>query len=543
MTSAPKPFWQSPVWLLALLATTLAAGLHAYFISHAGGFWRDEVNLINLAQSGSLARMQQDSFPVLMPGLAWVWLKTGFSEASLRWLGLVFGLGILSVMVAGAWKIQRQPPLLGLVLLGMNSTLFIFGDSLRAYGLGCLTVMLAVYAGAFFVQRPGWKRVLLLAATSILSVQTLYHNAILVGAVCLAAMLVCARRRLWRAAGQALLAGAAAAISLLPYLPNLIAAQEGSASLRSGLKWSRLFEGVSDAFGFPVPQYLWVWAVLIFVILIQGGRSLRSKPRDMPENPSADLPLYAACAVGFSVVGYLGFLWLAAMPSQSWYLLPLMAVVVTGLDLAWPFWRPRWRLALAGGVAATLLLAVPAAWRMADYRFTNVNLWTQSMKPSVGPDDYVILVPWFCGITFGHYFEGTTAWDTLPPITDHSVHRFDLVKQQLQNTNAIAPVREKIAATLAAGHQVWILAMKGWMDVPEPGTPAAATLPSAPSTRWGWSEVPYTLVWVSQTAHQIADQSQEFKRVTNPTAAGRFIENTDLFVARGWKPATNSPVK
>ncbi len=148
------------------------------------------------------------------------------------------------------------------------------------------------------------------------------------------------------------------------------------------------------------------------------------------------------------------------------------------------------------------------------------------MKPYVAPGDYVVVVPWFCGITFGHYLENHVAWDTLPPLADHATHRFDLVKAQLQNTNAILPVLQKISTTLQSGNRVWLLSLKGWMDVPEPGTTAAATLPPAPAPRWGWSEVPYTTVWVSQVAHLIGDQSTQFARVQNPAVAGPFIEDT-----------------
>ena len=153
-------------------------------------------------------------------------------------------------------------------------------------------------------------------------------------------------------------------------------------------------------------------------------------------------------------------------------------------------------------------------------------------------------MPWFCGITFGHYLENRVAWDTLPPLADHATHRFDLVKAQLQNTNAILPVLQKISTVLQSGNRVWILSLKGWMDVPEPGTTVAATLPPAPSPRWGWSEVPYTTVWVSQVAHLIGEQSTQFARVQNPAVAGPFIEDTELFLAAGWRGEVKStPVK
>ncbi len=67
----------------------MAAGLHIYFLFHAGGLWRDEVNLINLAGLDSLHEMSQDSFPVMMPLLVhfWMGLGPGKSDIGLRLLG------------------------------------------------------------------------------------------------------------------------------------------------------------------------------------------------------------------------------------------------------------------------------------------------------------------------------------------------------------------------------------------------------------------------------------------------------------------------
>ena len=79
---ADKKFWRQPDWLAAILLTAIIAGFHFYFLLHAGGFWRDEVNLINLAHSPSLAAMKQDSFPVLMPLLVrgWAAVSAGVSR-------------------------------------------------------------------------------------------------------------------------------------------------------------------------------------------------------------------------------------------------------------------------------------------------------------------------------------------------------------------------------------------------------------------------------------------------------------------------------
>ena len=529
------------LWLAAVLVVVAAAGLHLDFFSHAGGFWRDEVNTISVASHSSLDEFRKDSFPVLFPLLVHGWLNFGPGESTLRVLGVSIGFGILAALLLAGWKINRAPPLLALSLFALNPTLIVIGDSLRAYGLGTLFIALATMAAAWFLLKPDWKRLSLFTFAGVLAVQTLYHNAVFLGAICLGAMVVCARRKNFSDVAKVFGAGALAAVSLVPYLAGIAAGRDDSASLRTGLNPIRLVNGLMETFGYPREWFALVWLLLFIFLLWHGGKILwRSETKiSPPENFRADLPLFAAVTAGVSVFGFLGFLWLAALPSQSWYFLPLMVVTALCLDLVISFWSKKIQLALAALFILSTALIAPTTWGILAVKYTNVNVWTQQLEKSVAPEDYVIVDPWYCGITFAHYFKPATPWDTLPPIADHATHRYDQMKLQLQNTNAIAPVLEKISATLRSGHRVWVVALYGWMDIPEPGTVAPPPLPPAPLGQFGWSEVPYTMSWVSQVAHRLGDQSEKFERVKNPAATGRFIEEMELFVAQGWRGETN----
>jgi len=105
-------------------------------------------------------------------------------------------------------------------------------------------------------------------------------------------------------------------------------------------------------------------------------------------------------------------------------------------------------------------------------------------------------------------------------------------------------VLERIVTTLQHGQRVWVLAGMGWMDIPEPGTVAPPSLPPAPLENSGWSEAPYTMVWDSQVGHLLGDRAIQFARVKNPTEGMQIIENTELFMAAGWKnPAASQNQK
>src|SRR5277367_3222499 len=151
-----KDVLRRPDWLAAFAISGMIVWLHIYFLMHAGGFWRDEVNLLNLSARNSLNEMSKDSFPVLMPLLVRIWSTIGFghSEMGLRLFGTLIGLGLPAALWFAAWKIKRSPPLLGLSLLALNSTLIVFGDSMRAYGLGSLLIVLTTAAAWLFLEKP-----------------------------------------------------------------------------------------------------------------------------------------------------------------------------------------------------------------------------------------------------------------------------------------------------------------------------------------------------------------------------------------------------
>jgi len=217
-----------PEGLFAVIITLVIVWGHVHFWRHAGGFWRDEVNSINVASSHSLPAMAHDSFPVLTPLLlhGWLSLGGGNSDLALRTFGLLVGLAIPVVLWLAAWQTRRTFPLIGLTLVGMNTTLIVFGDSIRAYGLGSLLMASAVAVACLHLQHPTWRRAAWLAISFTLSVQALYHNAVLVAAVCVGGWAVCRRRKTWLPAWQILGAGIIAALSLLPYVPLVRAGRE-----------------------------------------------------------------------------------------------------------------------------------------------------------------------------------------------------------------------------------------------------------------------------------------------------------------------------
>ena len=598
MNSPRRPDFWLTAWGLALAVTVVAVGLHIYFLIHAGGLWRDEVHLVNLAGAGSLGAMSHDSFPVLTPLLVRFWeiLGIGKTDSGLRLLGLLIGLGLPAALWLAAWKFRRSPPLPGLALLALNGTVIVFGDSLRAHGLGSLLILLTALAAAWFLQKTSWQRAAVWAALAVLSVQTLFQNAIFVAAICAGAWAVCARQKNLRAALQVLPVGATAAVSLLPYLHSFVSLNAGAGSLRTGIEPGRLRATFAAAFGFPMEQCRWLWPVFLLVMLVAGAAAFfpRQKKfigenspqklllpvrwtmlllalaaatgflwfaaapqshwwifplmalgvvwlerkyfsrKNISEDADGNLALFSGVTLLIASAGFAAFLWYAALPTEPWYFIPLLALAAGCFEIGLPV-RGHARAVVLGFSAVVVVVAVVVVFadqKAVNWRLTNVDLLCPRLVAEAAPEDLVVVSPWYCGITFQRYFKTATPWETAPPISDHSLARYDLVHEQMKKTNAMQPLIERAEATLRAGHRVWLV---GMMAVPEPGVPVPGDLPPPPLPHSDWADRPYTETWVLQMNQFLSNHSREFKMVfETPQGNLNFMENLQLYRVEGW---------
>src|SRR5262249_50160946 len=140
------------------------------------------------------------------------------------------------------------------------------------------------------------------------------------------------------------------------------------------------------------------------------------------------------------------FLWWAALRTQPWYFLPPMALAAACFELGTPPLQRYFYTGLLVFVAVTALLALPYTWRGVNWRFTNVDLVARRLAADASSGDFVLVTPWNRGISFERYFHGKASWETVPPLEDHSVHRYDLLQKQTQTGQVMRPVFERIEA-------------------------------------------------------------------------------------------------
>lgn len=244
--------------------------------------------------------------------------------------------------------------------------------------------------------------------------------------------------------------------------------------------------------------------------------------------------MFAAVTLIAVAILFLTFLHFAAAGARPWYFLPPMALAAACFDFGIPLvCLPRLlRATVLGLLMGTALAGVLFASTDLRGHFTDVDKLAKQIEKTSSPGDFVIVTPWFCGLTFDRYFHGTAQWQTLPPLADHTTHRYDLVLQQMQDTNSLALILEKISTTLRAGHRVWIVGLADFSRI-EKAEPTI--LPPPPLKGHGWSDTPYTESWSARTAYFISQHSEHFETSSTSGNQPNFQENLRLFVASGWR--------
>lgn len=525
-------------WVTAGLITIAASCLHLVRLRSAGPLWRDELAVLNLARMSwheIFSYFPHEGFPppflALVRGYAGL---TGASDTALRVLGLCVGIACLGIVWLNAALTTRRAPLLALALFGFSPVFFVWGDSIRGYGLGSALILLTFALFARAVVNPSLGVFIAALTSAVLSVQCLLSNAVLLFALGASALVVLIFQRRTRHARILFGIGCVAALSITPYIGSYRNGREWDVLFRTRLGFAWVWGRLCAALDKPLAGMLWVWWILFLsasigvVWLLQPGSARKSR--------ATPLAVFALLSCALGVICSFIFLEALGYPTQDWYYLSLIAVLVLGLETAAGVLAERlgWvavvRLALAAGV--TVALAAPA-FTEAQKRMTNVDLVARELKRRAAAEDFILVAPWYLGVSFRSYFRMETAWETLPPMRDLRIHRYDLLKEQMTLPDPLEPLRRRIADTLRSGHRLWIV---GDLTYSRPGERPPFRAP-APHDRVGWRESAYVAAWSRQMGYFVQTHAlrRRMVEVTAPTPINGF-ENARLSAVEGWEP-------
>ena len=448
----------------------------------------------------------------------WIRLASD-SDLALR----LFGLGVHVSFLASLWASGRwlgsRAPLVALVLVGLNPEVVRSVVSLRPYGLGAVTLVLAFGLLWRAVQVPSRSSRLLAAAAAVASVQTLFTNAFPLAVVGVAAATVALQRSGWRAACAPLAIGAVAAVSLLPYLGPVLRGQEAHLVAQAEIGWAWYGQVARDVVGAGSDWLVWPWLALVVAVLVAAERAQGLTSRtdaqgltSRASDPQRALALYAGMTIALAPPLFVVAMKLAVLPTQTWYYVPLLALVAVAIDAVVAcLGRARLARAATGLLLCVIAVGLGLSARSAlQQRQSNMDAVAAHLEAEVRSGDLIVVSPWFFGVSFQRYYTRSTPWTTIPPIADHRIHRYDLLRQRmLEGDSALDPLRRGIRRTLRSGGRVWVV---GLLHRSPGGTPPAP-LPPPPHPISGWQNGPYLHQWRGQVGDYLMAQGATGKPV------------------------------
>ena len=444
----------------------MAVALHLRLFLSAGPLWRDEINTVVVATQPTLARvwdrLEGESFPLLPYALLHVWPSLGLgTDAGFRAFGFIVGLSV----IAALWWSQRRaglpPPLLALALLAINPVIVRWGDSIRGYGLGVLTILLAFTLVFEALRRPRPVVVGLAAIAATAAVQTVYQNSVLVFAVGVAGAVISLGRRRPRRAALALGIGAVAALSLVPYLAVMGRAREYRLVSIEGATPGHLASVFWRALGAEIGVGWPGHALAVAGVGAVAWALVNVATRRPASGTRPALAFYGLLVLLIAVPAHFAFLLCLGFPTMPWYSLSLVALMAVSVEAMLQGRSAAFRIGRLVLAGALLALVSSSAFSYVGLRQTNMDLAAAAVA-GAQRDDFVVVSPWFLAVSFNRYYDGAAPWSTIPPLEDTSVHRTDLLARQLQAEDPIGALVARVESTLQGGHRVY------WVGLPAP---------------------------------------------------------------------------
>jgi hypothetical protein len=358
----------------------------------------------------------------------------------------------------------------------------------------------------------------------VLAVQTLYQATFFLAAAILGVCVYALMRKQRRIAVAAILIGCVAACSLAINLPHLMhdwgkAKWVGQSSFeisKIAVDWQVLGSAFWRALSTQGQMGAVFWCVI--VLCAMGVALLRREAR----------PVVVAIIAG--IVLYLCFLRFSGLHAQSWYFLVLMATTAIWLDALVPHIGDKnVRRLLPTALLLLPLVGAFSAVPAVRTRATSIDLVAQVLKKRAAQRDVVLTMPWYYGITLGRYYHGK--FTTVPPLSDTTLHRYDLVQKAMENSEPIAGLMHDMEQTLRDGGTVWTI---GEIILPDQGEQVPVLPPYTPGN--GYSDSDYLTSWSMQIAVFLAQHAKGFDVIKLPDVGTiNPLENPKVVAVNGWR--------
>ena len=525
--------------------------LHIYRVSHAGGFWRDEISSIQVALSQnwkSLYNTQaDDSFPLLNVTCIRIWnnifnsSERTISQADfiIRLYGMIAGLFLAWCVLTSRISKNSSFRQFSWTLFAISPVVIIWGDSLRAYALG--TALIVLFLGNIFeisINKILKKKYVIKSIIlGILAVWALYGNAFLILAICMGGAAYPLLNCEWKKVVVIISIGLLAGMSMLLNIPTINKLIEIKDIAAHYISLKTIIYTLIKSISAGGVRFLYLWAlgfsILFYITIYIIFWETLSKENEFIKRKAFFIFITSVS----SAVLFIVYIKCVDQYPQDWYYIPLCALQVCLIDAAVTLYKPNPKL-LKAGLTITILIILSSAPNTLDklsIKMTNVDSVASELELVCRKNDLILISDQYNASTFLHYYKGFSDVQIYPPCSRYemaSSSRIPILSAIKDGDNAIAPLLNKIKNTLQSGGTVWYV-----------GDPSVFPLNSVPSIppnvifQGVWKPGPFLYCWGAQTVNYLAINAAEIFRFkefdVDKTSALEATKNVWGF--RGWK--------
>jgi len=476
--------------------------------------------------------LQYTAFPILFPATVRSYTALfGSADLTLRCFGLATGILMLAIAWFHSRDVNREPPLLLPMLIGLNANFLTTGTFLRGYGLGSVLIVAVFVLIEKMLLKPATKQLVALFLVALAAAQVLFFNAALLPSIAFAAVVVLFLNRELKWMG--LLTGAVTACGLF-YLPYFILvfpkvskyAQVVALPMPLSTIWTELLRACGESN--VALSGFWLGIVVLAVIGAVWRLLVRKEA-----SPERSMLIFGLITIVTCALIYFVFLLLAHDRLRERHYLALICVLAIATDLIVAnLCRDRVvRVARLIFVLAGILMFPFAAWPRVIERQSNIDIIAARLQKEANPNDLIVVNPPWLGISFARYYRAQNRWVTVPEISDHQVHRYDLFQVKMMDFFPLRDLENEIESTLKSGHQVWFI---GKLNM-QHGSQWPRVLAPAPDPKYGWSNYAYTAAWTEQLGFLAWQHAGKIEAVGVEERSVRPWERVALSVATGWR--------
>jgi len=415
------------------------------------------------------------------------------------------------------WPHRRESfffPFFTFSLFLFDPIIVVWGDSLRAYGLGSAFLVLFLYQIRKEVFGDSSKLPLLAAVFSFLSVWALYGNIFLVIAVSLSGMLTCLYVGEWRKVRNLFLVGMVSCFSLVFNFPVVLRMIQMKDLVDHHIGLMLAIGSLMNFLHAGGPEQIYLWSLGILGFLVGIVVRFLERSHSNEGQAFAKETIFPCLTLVFVLLFHLVYVLKVGQVPQVWYFIPPAAIIVFMFDtmLANASRKRRWLSFLSFLIFALVFsLSFSVKIKTLSQSMTNVDVAVAQISKRSLPNDVLLVADPFQASTALRYAKDDLVvqiWPSCKKSEMRSQGRIPLIASMQNGDEAIRPLLELLMSRLRDGGSVWLLGCPAILD-PQINLPSTAQISVSSES---WKPGPFLFCWNAQTTAFLMRNAQVKER-------------------------------